>query len=76
MCTAEMKSERKLDQLDLQVPTCIIMGSEDKGIQSYLMKSADERFTIPMSGKFDSFNVSVAAGIILYECFRQRSSAK
>ena len=76
VCTAEMKSDRKLDELELAGPTCVIMGSEDKGIQNYLMKAADDRFTIPMSGKFDSFNVSVAAGIILYECFRQRSSAK
>lgn len=76
VCTAEMRSDRHLDDLDLSTPLCVIMGSEDKGIQPYLMKAADERFTIPMSGRFDSFNVSVAAGIILYECFRQRSSGK
>jgi 23S rRNA (guanosine2251-2'-O)-methyltransferase len=76
VCTAEMRSEKQLHDLDLSIPLCIIMGSEDKGIQPYLMKAADERFTIPMSGRFDSFNVSVAAGIILYECFRQRSSRK
>ena len=76
VCTAEMHSGKHLHDLDLATPLCIIMGSEDKGIQPYLMKAADERFTIPMSGRFDSFNVSVAAGIILYECFRQRSSGK
>lgn len=76
VCTAEMKASRVLHQLDLSTPLCVIMGSEDKGIQSYLMKAADERFTIPMSPGFDSFNVSVAAGIILYESFRQRSSRK
>lgn len=76
VCTAEMKASKALHQLDLSTPLCVIMGSEDKGIQSYLMKAADERFTIPMSPGFDSFNVSVAAGIILYESFRQRSSGK
>lgn len=76
VCTAEMKASNTLHQLDLSTPLCVIMGSEDKGIQSYLMKAADERFTIPMSPGFDSFNVSVAAGIILYESFRQRSSGK
>jgi 23S rRNA (guanosine2251-2'-O)-methyltransferase len=72
VCTAEMSSERKLNDINWQEPCCIIMGSEDKGIQPFLTKAADERFTIPMSGKFESFNVSVAAGIILYEALRQR----
>jgi len=70
--TAEMKSDRNFFDMPWDEPCCIIMGSEDKGIQSFLSKAADESFTIPMSGKFDSFNVSVAAGILLYEAFRQR----
>ena len=53
-------------------PSCIMMGSEDKGLQPYLRKAADELFTIPMAGNFDSFNVSVAAGIILYEAMKKR----
>jgi 23S rRNA (guanosine2251-2'-O)-methyltransferase len=69
--TAEMKGE-ELGTLALSEPNCIIMGSEDKGVQPFLSKAADRRFTIPMSDKFESFNVSVAAGIILYEAFRQR----
>jgi 23S rRNA (guanosine2251-2'-O)-methyltransferase len=72
VCTAEMKADKKLDDIHWQEPCCIIMGSEDKGIQPFLTKAADEKFTIPMSGKFESFNVSVAAGIILYEALRQR----
>jgi 23S rRNA (guanosine2251-2'-O)-methyltransferase len=67
-----MQAKRKVYELDYTDPCCIIMGSEDKGIQPYLLKSSDERFVIPMAGGFDSFNVSVAAGIILYEAFRQR----
>ncbi len=49
-----------------------MMGSEDNGLQPYLNKAADEHFTIPMAGDFDSFNVSVAAGIILYEAMKKR----
>jgi 23S rRNA (guanosine2251-2'-O)-methyltransferase len=67
-----MKSEKKVFELNLQVPCCIMMGSEDKGLQPYLNKAADELFTIPMAGNFDSFNVSVAAGIILYEAMKKR----
>ena len=48
------------------------MGSEQKGVQPYISKAADEHFSIPMAGDFDSFNVSVAAGIILYEAMTQR----
>jgi 23S rRNA (guanosine2251-2'-O)-methyltransferase len=49
-----------------------MMGSEDKGLQPYLNKAADVLFTIPMASDFDSFNVSVAAGIILYEAMKKR----
>jgi 23S rRNA (guanosine2251-2'-O)-methyltransferase len=49
------------------------MGSEGRGVQSYISKAADEQFSIRMAGDFDSFNVSVAAGIILYQAMRQRS---
>jgi 23S rRNA (guanosine2251-2'-O)-methyltransferase len=70
--TSEMQAKKKLYDLNLREPCCIIMGSEDKGVQSYLSKAADEHFSIPMKGEFDSLNVSVAAGIILYEAMKQR----
>jgi 23S rRNA (guanosine2251-2'-O)-methyltransferase len=70
--TSEINAPKKVFELNFTEPCCIIMGSEDKGVQPYLSKAADEHFTIPMAGKFDSFNVSVAAGIILYEATKQR----
>ena len=70
--TSEMKASKKLFQLDFKEPCCIIMGNEEKGVQQYMSKAADEHFTIPMKGGFDSFNVSVATGIILYEAMKQR----
>ena len=54
-------------------PAAIVMGAEDKGIYPALMKVCDEKFAIPMTGDFDSLNVSVATGIILYEAAKQRS---
>ena len=69
---SEMNREKKLPELDLAVPACVVMGSEQKGVQPYISKAADEHFSIPMAGNFDSFNVSVAAGIILYEAMTQR----
>lgn len=70
--TSEMNAARKVFELPLQEPCCIVMGSEDKGVQSYIRKAADEHFSIPMAGDFDSLNVSVAAGIILYEALKHR----
>jgi 23S rRNA (guanosine2251-2'-O)-methyltransferase len=71
--TSEMGAERKVFELPLSEPCCIVLGSEDKGVQSYLRKAADEFFSIPMAADFDSLNVSVAAGIILYEAMKKRS---
>lgn len=70
--TSEMKAEAMVFELPLAEPCCIVMGSEDKGVQPYIHKAADRYFTIPMAGDFDSFNVSVAAGIILYEAMKHR----
>ena len=70
--TSEMKTEKKVWETDFKIPCCIIMGNEEKGIQTFLTKAADVHFAIPMPGNFDSMNVSVAAGIILYEAMKQR----
>ncbi|MCA6491683.1 MAG: 23S rRNA (guanosine(2251)-2'-O)-methyltransferase RlmB [Chitinophagaceae bacterium] len=70
--TSEMRAEKKIHELPLKEPCCVIMGAEGKGVQPYLAKAADYFFSIPMAGKFNSFNVSVAAGIILYEAMKQR----
>jgi len=48
------------------------MGAEDTGISKDVLKRADYLISIPMSASFDSLNVSVATGMILYEALRQR----
>jgi 23S rRNA (guanosine2251-2'-O)-methyltransferase len=73
---SEMTAEKKLYELDWKEPVAIIMGSEEKGIYPALMKISDERFRIPMSGNFESLNVSVATGMILYEAMKQRTVAE
>ncbi len=70
--TSEMRAEENVYELPFTDPCCIIMGDEGKGVQPYLAKAADHFFKIPMAAKFDSFNVSVATGIILYEAMKQR----
>jgi 23S rRNA (guanosine2251-2'-O)-methyltransferase len=54
-------------------PSVLILGSEDKGISRELINLSDQKIMIPMSGSIGSLNVSVAAGILLYEIVRQRS---
>lgn len=68
---ADLKGQQALHELDLTLPTAIVMGSEDEGIRPHILRKSTS-FSIPMSGTTDSFNVSVAAGIILYESSRQR----
>jgi len=70
--TSEIKTDKKVFELNFREPCCIVMGSEDKGVQPYIAKAADEHFTIPMAGHFNSLNVSVAMGIILFEAMKQR----
>ena len=53
-------------------PTCIIMGAEDTGVPYEHLKYCDEWVRIPLIGKIESLNVSVAAGILLYEAVKQR----
>lgn len=69
---SEMKAGRELSGMGLNEPCAIIMGGEEQGVYPALMKICDDQFRIPMTGDFDSLNVSVAAGIILYEVMKQR----
>ncbi len=71
--TSEMRAEQNVFELPFTDPCCIIMGDEGKGVQPYLAKAADHFFKIPMAADFDSFNVSVATGIILYEAMKHRN---
>ncbi len=66
------KTERNIYQLNLSGPIAIIMGSEEDGISDNLLRQADELARIPLKGKIGSLNVSVAAGIALYEVVRQK----
>jgi 23S rRNA (guanosine2251-2'-O)-methyltransferase len=63
-----------LYKTDLTGPLAIIMGSEEDGISKELLREADYLAKLPMSGQIQSLNVSVAAGIALYEAVRQRGN--
>jgi 23S rRNA (guanosine2251-2'-O)-methyltransferase len=69
---AVMRSATLVSSVDLTLPIAIVLGSEDKGIYPALQKQCDLTFSIPMQNDFESLNVSVATGMILYEAMKQR----
>jgi 23S rRNA (guanosine2251-2'-O)-methyltransferase len=68
----QMKGSIPVHEANLTGPTCIVMGAEDTGISKDVIRRADTLIRIPMATAFDSLNVSVATGMILYEAMRQR----
>ena len=60
--------------LDLKIPTAIVMGGEGKGMRDSVQKECDYVASIPINGQVESLNVSVAAGVVLYEVIRQRGT--
>lgn len=76
MIAATEKSTEVYTNADLSGPMAIIMGSEDTGIDPRLLAMADLQVKIPILGKIESLNVSVAAGLLIYEVVRQRGLAE
>jgi 23S rRNA (guanosine2251-2'-O)-methyltransferase len=67
------KASEMIYKTDLSGPLGLIFGSEEDGVSAELLKEADSLSKIPMMGKINSLNVSVAAGISLFEAVRQKS---
>ncbi|MFZ6001498.1 MAG: 23S rRNA (guanosine(2251)-2'-O)-methyltransferase RlmB [Bacteroidota bacterium] len=66
------KASKLIYEIDLNSPIALVMGSEEDGISPDILRVADELVKIPMKGKVGSLNVSVAAGIAIYETIRQK----
>jgi 23S rRNA (guanosine2251-2'-O)-methyltransferase len=62
-------------EADFRTGTFLVFGSEGKGIRPGVRKACDDTFSIPLAGRVESLNVSVAAGIALFEAARQRRAA-
>lgn len=72
ICAATEKGATDYLDVDFTQPTLLVMGSEDSGISSEVLKMADLRAKLPIRGEVQSLNVSVAAAVFMYEMLRQR----
>ena len=70
---ADEKADKIYTDSDFSVPTALVMGSEDRGVSPEILRICDEWIGIPQFGTIGSLNVSVAAGILIYEVIRQRN---
>jgi 23S rRNA (guanosine2251-2'-O)-methyltransferase len=61
------------DRVEYNTPTALVFGGEGKGLHELVRKHCDALVRIPMDGQIPSLNVSVAAGVVLFECKRRRS---
>jgi 23S rRNA (guanosine2251-2'-O)-methyltransferase len=65
---------KEYTKADYKMPLALVLGNEEKGIRKLISENCDFLIKIPMKGKIDSLNVSVAAGIFLFEINRSRNS--
>ncbi len=69
--SAEMDG-KDIREVDFNGDICVVLGNEGKGVKKLTSEKSDFKISVPMKGHVDSYNVSVAASIIMYEIFRGR----
>ncbi len=73
---ATEKAKESYTSMNAEEALMIIMGNEEKGVNPQIIKMADRLLSIPIKGCIESLNVSVAAGVMMYEVVRQREKTK
>ena len=72
VCAATSDAETTVWSADFTMGAALVFGAEGRGLRPLVRKSCDDAFAIPLAGRIESLNVSVAAGISLFEAARQR----
>ena len=70
--SAILQESKAYDSIDYKTPSAIIIGTESSGLTEEWRNDSTAKIQIPMEGKLDSMNLSVAAGILIFEAKRQR----
>jgi 23S rRNA (guanosine2251-2'-O)-methyltransferase len=73
---ADPRAEKSFTEIDYTMPIALVIGNEGKGIRRLVREKCDFLVRIPMSGKFDSLNASVAGALVMYEVYRKRHEQK
>ncbi|MDR3626758.1 MAG: 23S rRNA (guanosine(2251)-2'-O)-methyltransferase RlmB [Ignavibacteriaceae bacterium] len=71
---SSLDNSKDYSAVDFKIPLALVVGNEEKGIRKLTADNCDFLINIPMKGKIQSLNVSVATGILLFEVLRQRKS--
>jgi 23S rRNA (guanosine2251-2'-O)-methyltransferase len=71
----DMRGEQDYTKVDFKAPSAIVIGGEGSGVSELVRKRCDIVARIPMKGKIGSLNASVAAALVMYEAFKQRSQS-
>jgi 23S rRNA (guanosine2251-2'-O)-methyltransferase len=66
---------KSYDEIDFTLPTAIVVGAEGTGLRRLVRERCDWLVSVPMRGHVQSLNVSVAAGVVLFEAVRQRRNS-
>lgn len=72
ICVTSLESAKPIHEIDFSTPLALVLGNEKSGASQEIMEAADERVIIPMPGFVQSFNISVAGALSLYQIYQNR----
>ncbi len=72
LCVTSLNSAKPLHEIDFSTPHALVLGNEKDGVSQEMLDAADERVIIPMPGFVQSFNISVAGALCLYQIYQSR----
>ena len=74
ICSADSSGTVMASEVDFRDPVCLVIGDEEEGVSKAVKSKSDQVIRLPISRELDSYNVSVAVGMLLYEVMRQRGA--